>query len=56
MLHAYQHPIQIFELEEGFTMIIGANHAAIFLEVGVVDGDSAQVIVHAMKARKKFLR
>lgn len=56
MLHAYHHPIRVFELPEGFTMIIGANHAAIILEVGVVEGDSAPVIVHAMKAREKFLR
>jgi len=23
--HAYEHPIRVFELEEGFTMIIGAT-------------------------------
>ena len=56
MLHAYHPPIRVFELEEGFTMIIGANQAAIILEVGVVDGESVPVIVHAMKARDKFLR
>ena len=28
----------------------------IFLEVGYVDGDQVHVIVHAMKAREKFLR
>lgn len=32
MLHAYAHPIRVFELEEGFTMIIGANQAAIIFE------------------------
>lgn len=56
MLHAYAHPIRVFELEEGFTMIIGANRAAIIFEVGVVDGVEAPVIVHVMKAREKFLR
>ena len=56
MLHAYAHPIRVFELDDGFTMVIGANHAAIIFEVGVVDGESAPVIVHAMKAREKFLR
>jgi len=25
MLHAYAHPIRVFELDEGFTMVIGAN-------------------------------
>jgi hypothetical protein len=56
MLHAYAHPIRVFELDEGLTMVIGANHAAILIEVGVVDGTVAPVIVHAMKARDKFLR
>ncbi len=54
--HAYEHPIRVFELDEGFTMIIGANHAAIIFEIGVVDGVPAPVVVHAMKARDKFLR
>ncbi len=54
--HAYAHPIRIFELDDGFTMIIGANHAAIIYEIGVADGVAAPVVVHAMKARDKFLR
>ncbi len=33
--HAYAHPIRIFDLDEGFTMLIGANRAAIILEIGV---------------------
>jgi hypothetical protein len=37
-------------------MIVGPNAAAVFLEVGCVDGASAVVIVHAMRAREKFLR
>lgn len=37
-------------------MIVGPNRAAIFLEVGYVEGEQAQVIVHAMVAREKFLR
>lgn len=44
MLHAYANPM------------IGANHAAIVFEIGVVDGNVAPVIVHAMRARDKFLR
>lgn len=54
--HAYAHPIRIFDLDEGFTMIIGANSAAVIYEMGVVDGVLAPVVVHAMKARDKFLR
>ena len=56
MLHAYRNPIRVFELDEGFTMVIGANQAAVIFEVGVVDGVEAPVIVHAMRAREKFLR
>lgn len=54
--HVYTHPIRVFELDEGFTMVIGANPAAIMYEIGVVDGVAASVVVHAMKARNKFLR
>jgi hypothetical protein len=56
MLQAYANPFRVFELDDGFTMVIGANHAAIIFEVGVVDGAGTPVIVHAMRAREKFLR
>ena len=56
ILHAYANPIRVFDLDEGFTMVIGVNLAAIIYEIGVVDGVSAAVIVHAMRAREKFLR
>jgi hypothetical protein len=54
--HAYANPIRIFDLDDGFTMIIGANRAAIIYEIGVVGGVPAPVVVHAMKAREQFLR
>ena len=54
--HAYANPIRVFELDEGLTMIIGPNRAAIIYEIGVVDWVPAPVVVHAMKARDKFLR
>ena len=56
MLHAYDHPIRVFDLDDGFTLIIGPARDARLLEIGVVDGDIAPVIVHAMPARDKFLR
>lgn len=56
MLQAYANPFLVFELDEGFTMLIGANQAAIIFEVSVVDGAETPVIVHAMRAREKFLR
>ena len=52
-LHAYRYPVRIWDLGDGFTMIVGPNQSAIFLEVGYVDGDQVHVIVHAMKAREK---
>jgi hypothetical protein len=54
--HADANPIRVFDLDEGFTMIIGANLAAIIYEIGVVEGVAAPVVVHAMKAREKSLR
>ncbi|EON25200.1 hypothetical protein CF8_0730 [Nocardioides sp. CF8] len=56
ILHAYHHPIRAWDLGDGFTMVLGPNHAGILFEVGYVDGGEAFVIVHAMRAREKFLR
>ncbi|GLY20138.1 hypothetical protein Kisp01_71520 [Kineosporia sp. NBRC 101677] len=56
MLHALANPIRIFEVDDGLRMFIGPDQSARLLEVGVVEGDLAPVIVHAMSARPKFLR
>lgn len=56
MLHAYRNPIRVFELDDGLTMIVGANHAAVLFELGVVASVQSAVIVHAMRVRPKFLR
>ncbi len=56
MLHAYDHPIRIFELDEGLTMLIGGGVTGALHEVGVVEATAGVVIVHAMPAREKFLR
>ena len=56
ILHAYRNPIRVWDLGDGFTMMVGPNRAALILEVGYVEGDVAIVIVHAMIAREKFLR
>lgn len=55
-MHAYRHPIRAWGMDDGLTMLVGAHQAAIVLEVGYVQGDTAIVIVHAMRAREKFLR
>ncbi|WP_295700182.1 hypothetical protein [Lapillicoccus sp.] len=36
ILHAYRNPIRVWDLGEGFTMMIGANTAALILEVGYI--------------------
>jgi len=56
ILHAYRNPIRVWDLGEGFTMVVGANAAALILEVGYIHAETADVIVHAMPAREKFLR
>ena len=56
ILHAYRNPIRVWDLGDGFTMVIGPNAAAVMLEIGYVQGDTAVVIVHALRAREKFLR
>lgn len=56
VMHAYAHPIRVFDLDDGFTMIIGANLAAVIFEIGVIDGVTSPVIVHAVNARDRFLR
>lgn len=56
ILHAYRNPIRAWDLGNGFTMLIGANQALIILEIGYIQGSTADVIVHAMRAREKFLR
>lgn len=53
--HAWRNPISSWEMDEGLTMLIGPDHTARLLEVGVVDSDEGPVVVHAMRARPKFL-
>lgn len=54
--HAFTNPVRVFELDDGLVMLIGANTAAVLLEIGVVEATSGSVVVHAMRAREKFLR
>lgn len=34
ILHAYHHPIRAWDMGDGFTMLLGANRAALVLEIG----------------------
>ena len=54
-LHAYRKPVRVFELDD-LSMLIGPARDASLLEVGVVEAQEIEFIVHAMVARAKFLR
>jgi hypothetical protein len=56
MIPAFTPPFFSEQLDEGFTMFVGADPAANLLEVGVVDTSDGPIIVHAMPARPKYLR
>ena len=55
MLHAYRNPVRVFALDD-LRMLIGPDHAARFIEIGLAIADGVEFIVHAMPARRKFLR
>jgi hypothetical protein len=55
MLHAYRHPIRVFDLDD-LTMLIGAGRAGQLLEIGVATAESIDFIVHAIPARPRFVR
>ncbi len=57
MLHALRHHWRGFETDDpAITMFIGPSTRAEPLEVGVVADDEGTAIIHAMKARDKFLK
>ena len=56
ILHAFDNPILAEDLDDGFTMLVGPDHSGNLLEVGVVDSVDGPVIIHAMTARKRYLR
>ena len=56
MIHAFNHPIFVDDLDDGLTMFVGADTAGNLLEVGAIDSSDGPVIVHAMPARPKYLR
>lgn len=56
ILHAFDHPILVAELDEGLTMLVGPDHAGNLYEIGVVGTEEGPIVVHAMKARRKYLR
>jgi hypothetical protein len=56
MLHALRNPVAVHAQDDDMTMVIGPSRAGDPLEIGVVESDDgAVVIVHAMRARPKYL-
>lgn len=55
MLHAVHNPWRWIDQEEGRVLIIGPDRAGNWLEVVVLDPDGDPAIIHANKARGKFL-
>jgi hypothetical protein len=58
ILHAFRNAMRVFPNPDGMRMVIGGDRTGdLLLEVGVVDSDDGgPVIVHAMRARPKYLR
>ena len=56
IVHAFNNPIRVEDLEEGFVMFVGPDHAGNLYEIGAATSDSGGVIVHVMPARPKYLR
>lgn len=57
ILHAFEFPIQSYDVDDGMVMLIGGDRSGQFLELGVVAaGDGGPVIVPAMRARKTKVR
>jgi hypothetical protein len=56
IIHAYRHPLRVFELDD-LTMLIGGDRTGRPLEIGLaLSTEGVEFVVHAMAARPKFLR
>jgi len=56
MIHAFNHPMSVDDLDDGFVMFVGADTAGNLVEVGVIDSTDGPILVHAMPARPKYIR
>ncbi|MEX0868314.1 MAG: hypothetical protein WD011_01450 [Nitriliruptoraceae bacterium] len=55
-LHAWAFATAAYDLDEGMIMYIGPDRAGNLLEIGVAGWHNELAIVHAMRARSKFVR
>jgi hypothetical protein len=56
IVHAFNNPVRVEDLDEGLVMLVGPDHAGNLFEIGVVASGEGPVIVHAMPARPKYQR
>ena len=55
ILHAYRNPIRVTVQDDGITIVIGPDRHGRLLEVGVAVRGDHDLLIHAMRARRKFL-
>ena len=56
ILHACRNPIDVFVHDDGIIMLIGSTFSGAMIEVGIRMIHGFPVVVHAMHARKKYIR
>ena len=56
MRHALRYPLRVADLDDDLTMFVGPARDGTLVEVGVADSGRGSIIVHAMRARPKYLR
>jgi hypothetical protein len=56
MRHALRNPMLVDDMDDGLTMFVGPARDGALIEVGVADSGTGPVIVHAMRARRRYLR
>ena len=56
MRHSLRYPLRVADLDDSLTMFVGPARDGTLLEVGVADSSGGPIIVHAMRARPKYLR
>ncbi|MBO9556845.1 hypothetical protein [Cellulomonas sp.] len=54
--HALRNHVDLFDVGDGMTMVIGPDRSGGLVEVGVVERYDDLYVAHAMPARPKFLR
>ena len=54
MIHAYHHPVRVFEFDD-LTMLIGGDASGRLLEIGVASAEGFDFIVHGHARTRQVL-